>query len=303
MTATTTSTRRGESTRNSARTNSRNSEALDNLLDAQGGIKSVSFHYQYCRNYHCSAITAVMVPTTPDCHDDAPLKQAQYVAEALNVPLLVVVHEPKDERNVNPVTLEVTYPGEHQPEVRPGQSWRDMSEFLRGLQKSHEARSDNPQCGPVRYEDTWLSRGRARGMGSLDLSMSNAIREVPGVGHLDVDAAICCEECHTIEALVEASSDGMEGTRWSDRNKATRMTRRLSHVIGCYTLLIQHYPNDNNHENPVTVTGWFANGAEFCSGRTMNWAELSTSLDSIHSKHANKSCPFSTPPAEDSEVC
>lgn len=280
--------RRGESSRNSARTNSRNSGALDALLASREAVKSVSFHYQYCGNYGCVAVTGIMLGITSAEKDSNSLIGAQVVAKALNVPLMVVIHEPKDERGLYPVVIELTEPGDVEPTIHEGQTWRKMSEVLRWWQKNHEKTSGDEKCAPPRYEDVWLQRSTRVGAGTLDLSFSNAIREVPGVRHLDVDAAICCSTCNEIEALVEASSDGMSGTQWADRNKATRMTRILAKRIGCYTLLIQHYPNDDNHQYPVTVTGWFADGHVFCEARTISWEELSLNLDSIHCGHADR---------------
>lgn len=85
-----------------------------------------------------------------------------------------------------------------------------------------------------------------------DLSLSNALRKVKGVRHLDLDGYQYDPKSQTFEILFEATS--------SMGDKDTTMTRALAKQAGAFVFLIQHHWHDEDNELPIYLTLWHPNG-------------------------------------------
>lgn len=244
---------RGESSRNVNRTNSRNDAPLNNLM-SKFDTENVQAIYQFCKNYHCRKIQVLIINSAD--HGTLPTDGTFALARQLEVPILVISHEKKDESLDKPITMHSWYNGELK-NTREGTTWQECAIYLRSLQRWHEERPGaHWKCGKKRYEDRWLDKGFGRGRGELDLSVSNMLRVIPGVAQIDIDGSVFCQQCKQFLLVIEGSSDGLRGTHLESKEKATSMTRRIADKIGSKTLLLQHHVGDNNHAKNVSLTMW-----------------------------------------------
>lgn len=273
---------RGESGRNTPRTGSRNSAPLD-LLMQKAGLRHVSVLYQYCKNYRCRQIEALVIPTTQD--EFTLSDPILCLGDLLGVPVVLVLHEPKDEFLTQPVTVTVFFKGERKS-VRPDVKWGEVAKYMRSLHKHHESVSTDANCGIQRYDDVWLQAGRRRGT-DTDLSLSNMLRAVPGVGHIDIDALTVCPTCSSPTCVIEASSDGMKGTQLQDKSKATSMSRKIARTLDVPTLLLQHHVKDDSHEHPVSVTAWDSRGRHEAdlSAEQVSWDAAQATVQKVAAMH------------------
>lgn len=273
--------RRGESERNFSRTNSRNTGPLDRLM--QGLVtENVQAMYQFCKNYRCRAVEALILEGKPEGY--LPSRGEHSLAAKLGVPIVIIRHTPMDEGLLKPVWTEVWFKGELK---RPSTevTWGKTAQYLLTLHSHHERRSSDVMCGTKRYEKSWLEKGRGRGKG-VDLSVSNLLRVVPGVGHIDIDGSLFCQECDSFIMFIEASSDGLRGTSLEHKGKATSMTRKLATQCSAKTLLLQHHVNDNSHAKEVSLTTWGQdNMTGIYSKDNLSWGDARSALEKVYDNH------------------
>jgi hypothetical protein len=280
------STHRGESARNSSRANTRNSAPLEKLLE-DSDSPNFSVFYQYCRNYQCRNIEAIIATRTQ--HNEVHNEEFQAMirlSEDLQCELIIIEHDYKDELHQADVILHSWTHDNHHYSVQ-NLSWGKAMQYLQSLHVAHESNSTQPKCGPGHYDNTWLKRDTRRGAGTLDLSLSNALRCIPGVRHLDIDAAIFCPECRMTEIIIEASSDGMKGTSLQDKDKSTSLSRHIAQRTQSHVLLLQHHVNDDTHQYPIMLTGWMPGSYDkpFNSIET-DWQKAFATVKSIRERHA-----------------
>lgn len=277
--------RRGESSRNVNRNNSRNSAALDALTDGLLYQDATSFFYQYCHNAGCAYVSAIMVPHVRG-NEKPGLDTAVKIGSLLKVPVIHVIHESRDDTLKKPISVTL-WDEDGVKTEHPEYSWRELAYLMQSYQLAHQEKSTLWKCTND-YEQKWGRVGRAVSNAETDFSFSNMIRSIPGVRHLDIDAVILCKECSEVELMIEASSDGAKNTPFADITKATRMTRRLAHRARAYTLLVQHHVNDAKHQHPVQVTGWEPEEGElYRPVTTMSWADLADEIGRIHERHVH----------------
>lgn len=279
--------RRGESSRNVNRNNSRNSAALDALTDGLLYQSATSFFYQYCHNGACAFVSAIMVPHVRGSEEPG-LDTAVKIGALLKVPVIEVIHEPMDDSMKHPISATLWDTAGNQTDYA-SYSWRELAYLMQSFQLAHQDNSALWKCANG-YDSKWGRTGRAVSNADNDFSFSNMIRSIPGVRHLDIDAVVLCKECSEVEVMIEASSDGAKNTPFADIVKATRMTRRLATRAEAYTLLVQHHVNDAQHQHPVQVTGWEnVNGELYRPVTTMSWADLADEIGRIHERHVHSS--------------
>lgn len=272
-------TRYGESGRNFQRNNSRNSGATD-ALALKVPFDTYNVMYQYCKKYGCRKIEALLIATT----SRTPVIEENItkLAEALAVPIYVIVHRVKDESLKLPVTLFMREPGKELVQVPDLTRWGSIAKALKEVHKEHEKTSRRCAGG---YEDAWLSAGQGKSNTPKDdFSMSNMLRVIPGVRHLDIDMGMSCPRCHVTQVIVEASSDGMKGTKLENKAKATSMSSAISSVIGSDTVLLQHHVGDSKHEEPIEMT-LFKGGKKKDQVVARTWEEAVSAFESLFESH------------------
>ena len=112
--------------------------------------------------------------------------------------------------------------------------------------------------------------------GERDLCFSSALRRVPDVRHIDVDAIQYDPVTRAPEVVVEASSD---------ERKASDLARRFARRLDAYTVLIIHRYNDVNHQYPVTVSCWTPAGRKILSKAEMSWRDFVDYMRHLHDLH------------------
>lgn len=280
----------GESRRNTVRTLGRNSAALDLAL-ARSGAPSSTALYQYCSNQACKRVEVLLISVAKPRVDDAEVTVPAHIkslARSLRVNVVTFVHRVKDEFLRAPVLISV-WEWSTDTSHREMTTWQQGAKLLRNFQTEHERTSQNPKCAPPHYDAAWLTAPRVRGQGRLDLSLSNMIRCIPGVRHIDIDAFTYCDSCAQPQVVIEASSDGMKGSSLESKKKATLMSRRVASVVQTETLLVQHHVNDDAHERGVLVTCWDVEGRQTLSRET-SWSNLEEMLRQYHERHSQE-CP------------
>lgn len=198
----------------------------------------------------CREVTAVFFAQPSDhALDEQKLKDMRIIANRLKVPLLVVTHHPYDYEYEFPVRIDRYVKGrrvEHS-----GDTWDSVGEVLRAEQFHHEdslaasgGRSSHahPKCDSRRVGWLEMDTARTPARKGTDLTLSRILREIPGVRHIDIDAAFICENCDKPYCLVEGTSDGL-GAREA-KPKASFMTRNIAYSFTAKVMLIHHSPND-----------------------------------------------------------
>lgn len=265
----------GMTSRNAKERNggSRNDSALNALTALLDGVSVSSMFVQTCghRDGHYSigrgeVLQGACPLGLPDCRRETalflgysgelPRDAANVMARTsrlLRIPSFLVEHEPRDEVLSGGVTISRVLRSSVE---RTEGSWRDFTTMLREVQFSHEVKSDHPDCSSA--ERDWLRVGAGKGI-SADLSLSNAIREVPGVRHTDIDAVLSCTECGVPVVLIESSSDGI--TPREEAIKAATVTRAIGRHAKVTTYLIQHQVDDAELREPIALTKWVVTGS------------------------------------------
>lgn len=283
---------------------SRNDAALRGMTSALEGVSVTSFFVQTCghRNTHyshgsgellvgacphghpdCYGVSAVFVSGSGDVPRDDANVMAR-VARKLHVPGFLVMHVEGDEMLSEPVRIARVLPG--------GVSWSDgtwddVTGILREAQHRHEVKSQHPECRSTGIE--WLKDGTGIGAG-VDLSLSNAIRAVPGVRHTDIDAVLACLDCGEPVVLIEASSDGI--TPRESAFKSATVARVIGRRTRTTTLLIQHQVGDAEHSEPVSLTWWMVTGnvSDTYDHATTDWATAERVTQNIIDDHGEMFC-------------
>lgn len=272
---------RGESARNYERTNSRNSAPIDNLM-SHVNTENVQVMYQFCKNYQCRHVEALILDGANI--QSVPSQGILALAQRLNAPLVVIYHEHKDEGLKQSVRMEKWYNRERRANATT--TWQEVAKYLYSLHQWHESRPlAMPKCQRG-YDPVWLQAGTSRGNGNLDLSVSNVLRVIPGVRHIDIDASMMCTSCDQFLLIIEGSSDGLRGTSLENKEKATSMSRKIAHALNAQTLLVQHHVNDDSHSKDIALTLWKdQNDRHPHSRHGLAWEDAYTALSKIESQH------------------
>lgn len=199
----------------------------------------------------CRRATALFMPSVGELNRDTANAMSR-LSRKLRVPAFVVTHQKLDQDLIHPVEIARAQRGV----TRSEGSWRDFTEMLRAEQFSHEQSSEHPDCTSADID--WLRTGVGKGIG-VDLSLSNAIREVPGVRHTDIDAILTCIDCGDPIALIESSSDGI--TPREDAIKSATVARDVGRRARVVTLLIQHQVGDADLAHGISLTKWAITGS------------------------------------------
>lgn len=296
----------GMTSRNARERNggSRNDAALTALVSRLEDAHVSSAFVQTCghRNSHYSpgreeVLLGACPLDLPDCRvatalflgygGDFPRDDANVMVRLgrkLRVPSFVVGHDRRDESLSEDVSIDRVRYG---VPVHSTGSWRDFAVALRGAQHLHERRSEHPDC--VSDDEEWLNAGEGIGLGT-DLSVSNAIREVPGVRHTDIDAILSCLDCGNPVVLIESSSDGI--TPREDAVKAATVTRDIGRRAKVVTVLIQHQVNDSSLTHPISLTRWAVTGniSERYDHEMTDWTTAQRVLQTILDEHYERFC-------------
>lgn len=234
------------SSRNYNRTPDRNEGATTTLVERLGGFfVNTSFYYQFCPVRGCKEVTLLLA----SYEGDAPQTDRKMVAEMgsrLNVTVMVI-----EDSEADVVRLEVIRPdGSSQSGTK---SWDELLECMHTYQVAHGKASTKKGC--LDYDPSPLPKGKWKS-DSYAVRLSNEVRAVPGVRHIDTDAVLCCDDCLSPLLVIEASSDGMPGSYRSTVSKSAWMTRKLAARLGAQPMLMQHHLHDDQHEREVFVTVW-----------------------------------------------
>lgn len=112
--------------------------------------------------------------------------------------------------------------------------------------------------------------------GERDLCVSQALRRIPDVRHIDVDFVQYDPKTRAPEVVVEASSDP---------RKSSDLARRWARRMEAYTVLIIHRYNDNAHKHPVTVSCWAPDGLKIVDKQEITWVDFLTFMRTLHDMH------------------
>lgn len=259
-----------QTSRNTARTDSRNDGALKSLTE-KVPFEAHGFFYQYCNNNKCRQITTLVKPL-PRLASQHEVDVFTKVVEQANVPGAILQYP--DPEVVQ--AIKITPDGKQE---RKTTTWDKYTHYLHTLQVAHEKQSGLPECARYKHDrlpkGTWTSQEE-------DTKFSNEARGVPGVRHIDTDGAYHCPQCLKLLLLVEATSDGCPGTPMAGKFKATTMTRKVAAAMGAVPLLIQHHYNDEEHVSPVYLTSWVT-GSQKRFDRT--WDTLVQDFERYYERH------------------
>lgn len=296
----------GMTSRNAKERNggSRNDEALESFVSLLEGVRTSSLFAQTCghRNGHYSpgreeVLFGACPLGLPDCRmasalflghtGEIPRHAANTmvrIAKRLRVPAFLVTHADRDESLTHDVSVAAIRSGVK--ETTEG-TWHDFTSLLRSAQFEHESRSDHPECRSS--DEDWLKVGVGKGL-RADLSLSNAIREIPGVRHTDIDSVLTCIECSQPVVYIESSSDGI--TPREDAIKAATVTRDIGRRSKVTTFLIQHQVGDALLSAPVAVTKWMVTGSvsDRYDHEMMEWEEARTAVQNAIDDHWERFC-------------
>lgn len=295
----------GMSSRNAGERNggSRNDSALNAFTSTLEFVTVSSAFVQTCghRNSHyspglnevklgacplglpdCRAATALFMANQGELDRDAANAMSR-LARKLRVPAFVVDHQRLDQDLVHPVQIARARHGV----TRSEGSWRDFTTALRNEQFQHEAKSEHPDC--VSTDIEWLKVGVGKGI-TADLSLSNAIREIPGVRHTDIDAILTCEDCGEPIVLIESSSDGI--TPREDAVKAATVTREVGRRAKIIVFLIQHQVGDDALAHEIALTKWAITGnvSETYDHELTTWDVALRALNNVIDDHQERFC-------------
>ena len=278
-------TARGESSRNAPRTSSRNSAALDRLIFELGARKFPWMLYQYCAG--CKQFEALILATT-DPERVTPPSHVLSLSKSLGVPVFVVCHSAKDEDMLQPVDVHAYESDGTILSSDIGVSWLKAAQLLMNTQLAHQGESASTRC--ANHDSTLLKKGGWK-LNDGDASVSNLARMIPGVRHIDFDAAIYCPRCSRPQAIIEASSDGMENTDLSSKTKGICMSLEVARTVGADAYLLQHHVRDAAHQHPAMLTEWRSGDAAespSLASSTMTWGSVRRTLRSSQARHVCK---------------
>lgn len=245
---------------------------------------------------NCRAVTAIFYAQPSDTvPDEQKLPEMRAIANAVGVPLFVITHHPYDYDFEYPVRIDRYIKGrrvEHS-----GTDWDSVGEVLRREQFHHEdalAASGeeggrlHPRCDSRRVSWMEAMTGKARTVEGVDLTLSRIIREIPGVRHIDIDAALICPDCGKPYCMIEGTSDGL-GAREAKR-KAGFMTRSIAEKFRAKTLMIHHQINDTELESEVRVKTFRAGRYDPERDEVGDWDVAAAELDRILDYHQHVIC-------------
>ena len=261
------------STRNSNRTNSRNDGAYNAFISKVEGARNYGFFYQYCNNKACREMT-LLIMASPKQTNKQNLKAFQRTLDKTGLPGIVLEFPEGDRVNIRCLGLGVD-------KVMENQTWQQVIRFLHSQQLKHERRSQMPEC--ANYTHEYLPKGTWQ-QKNIEARFSNEIRAVPGVRHIDLDGVMYCPDCFESLYLVEATSDGCPGTKTANKFKATTMTRKIAGLLGATPLMIQHFYEDDNLENPAYLTTWKDGTAKRVK---RSWKQLQGDFERSIERHKN----------------
>ena len=282
---------------------SRNEAALEALLALLEGVRVSGAFIQTCghRNSHYSpgreeVLYGACPLEHPDCHRVTAMVMAHSgefprddanamlkLARALRVPAYVVTHTERDETLEQPIKIARAF-GDI---VRSEGSWFDLTDMLRADQFAHESTSEHDEC--TSESQKWLHSGDGVGT-TVDLSLSNVLRRIPGVRHADIDAILTCEDCDQPVILIESSSDGI--TPRESAIKSAMTTRGVGRRARVVTYLIQHQVGDVELAEPIALTKWFVTGsvADRYDHLMTDWDTALASMETALEDHWDMDC-------------
>lgn len=286
----------GETSRNSSQTRTRNSGALESFLEEQQTWNHFGFFYQYCPDKTCCGSrlpNAIMASVHKDKLDEVPTAHLRRLSRKLNVPLIVVRHEPNTgnvdglldiERMEDLVDVQVFKPGRDNAlskiKLLQDLTWVEVTDLLRECHLKDDFSAD------------WLPLTNCKRQTDGDATFSNVIRSIPKVRHIDMDAALICPDCNQITMLIEASSTGKKGHVYEKTAKDIYMTKTLSRKLGCHATLLQHFPGDSSLSKSVDLTIWNkTEGLYHARVENQSWDYVFDEMDHFfdeHSKHCNE---------------
>jgi hypothetical protein len=197
------------------------------LLDSSEKLIHTSFYYQYCAFRTCRSFEAVISDRrTPNFT----FGLQKMLADA-GLAVMTIGHTEEDVRQEHPVNIK-TYGSDGTP-VADTMSWDDFANLLLYIHKLHASASRHKGCRNFDAQHLGYARDSAN---DEDLSISNVLRDVPGVRHLDTDGLFLCPLCGKPTLLIEATSDGFENSNY----KATYMSERLANLLNMNFALVQH---------------------------------------------------------------
>lgn len=244
---------------------------------------------------NCREMTAIFFGQPSDVVlDEEKLKDMRVIANRLKLPLFVIHHHPYDYDFEFPVRIDRYVKGRRVQHA--GSDWDAVSDTLRAEQFHHEASEattthrgnhGHPECGSRSVD--WLSVPEARSKREgIDLTVSRIIREIPGVRHIDIDAAVICPECGNPFCMIEGTSDGL-GAREA-KAKASFMTRKIADAFSAKTMLIHHLPNDADLESEVRAKTFRKGKNEPERDEVGDWDVAASQFDRIQDYHLTQIC-------------
>lgn len=286
----------GETSRNSSHTRTRNSGALESFLEEQQTWRHFGFFYQYCPDKRCCGSklpNAIMSSVHKDKLDTVPTADLRRLSRKLNVPLIIVRHDPNAgnvdglldvERMKDLVDVQFFEPGTDgapaKIELYRDMTWCEVSDMIRECHTNDD------------FSAEWLPLTKCRRQTDGDATFSNVLRSIPKVRHIDMDAALICPDCNEITMLIEASSTGKKGHVYENTPKDIYMTKTLSKKIGSYSTLLQHFPGDARLAKSVDLTIWNkSSGLYHARVDNQSWDYVFDEMEDFfdeHAKHCNE---------------
>lgn len=243
----------------------------------------------------CRETTAIFFAQPSDIDlDETKLKDMRVIANRLKLPLFVITHHPYDYEFEFPVRIDRYVKGRRVQHA--GNDWDAVCDTLRAEQFHHEASeattprrggTGHPECGSRKVGWLDVTYPRTRHVGA-DLTVSRIIREIPGVRHIDIDAAVICEDCNQPFCMIEGTSDGL-GAREA-KQKASFMTRKIASAFSAKTLLIHHLPGDSDLESEIRVKTFRKGKFDPEVDETGDWDVAAAQFDRIKDYHQTQIC-------------
>lgn len=144
-----------------------------------------------------------------------------------------------------------------------------FSNILPKLVESHY--SDANMINVTAFPGT--KNNRERSDTRNDLALSKFVRRIPDVRHCDIDL-FQVDTKGRFEWFCEATS--------TKDHKASTYTRALAQATGAYTMLLRHAYNDIEHEHPIDITVWDADGKRVMQETGVGWDRLEYACNRTH---------------------
>lgn len=265
---------------------------------------------QYCQNPACSKVERLLLAyPTGVALDTKEVRQAHVLAKALGVGVTILQHAPRDAFLKQPVK-------QHRHDFAVDgtlvassamMTWNGENSVINTMwadHKAHVAASPDPICGPNQYRtlpsgeriltyvDALNEVAYTQGKGNNDLTLSNAVRAVPGVRNIDLDQILTCAGCGQVEMVIETSSDGAPDSRHTRNPKSARMTNKVANALGAHTMLLQHSPGRDCTRQRIKVTQWTPRSRynSPALAQIMQWRGFQDIIGSVHAEHY-RTCP------------